>query len=228
MFNKLDIAASLCSFLYFIFFITSLGCLISGQCSEQGNTGVTSMKIITLILPMVFFAKLLYDATIGEQNNYSMHRFQLGILLAYFFIVFLFMCAQVDNNTEAAKNINTLALYILPIFIIASFYSTYELWKTGGKTRSLLYLNLTLAVLYYSLFYFSLEFNGSVFGDFGGNALNSILIAISIILVFLFLYRACSVYVEKYPDQKQKHKYIKGFAKWYVDIFKVFEKTKSV
>jgi hypothetical protein len=201
--NKFDTFALMCSTLYFVFFITTLGCIISGKCSAEGMTAVTVLKIVTLILPTILFAKLLLQ-TIGSEsgpnNKLTMARFQLGILLAYFFLVFIFLCAQAAGNTEAVGNINTLCLYILPIFIMASFYSTYEMWQSGGVPKSIIYLNLVLAILYYSLFYFSLELsgsgsgNGSVFGEFGNDSLNGILIAIAVALVFLFAYQTCFKY----------------------------------
>ncbi len=194
--KKFDAVALTCSTLYFVFFLSSLGCIVSGQCTTEGMTGITAMKIVTLVLPIIFFAKLMLQVIAGENDaNVSMARFQLGVLLAYFFIVFLFLCAQAASNVEAANNINTLALYILPIFVMMSFYSTYEMWKSGTP-KSIIYLNLVLAILYYSLFYFSLEYGGSVFGEFGGNTLNGILMAISIVLIFLFAYRACAAYTE--------------------------------
>ena len=49
---------------------------------------------------------------------------------------------------------------------------------------------LALSVLYYSLFYFSLEFGGNVFGQNGGTAVDGILMALGVILIFEFAYCA--------------------------------------
>jgi hypothetical protein len=184
-----DWLALTCSVLYFVFFVAFLGCILPGNtCDSEGMKGVKIMKILTLILPIVFFGKLAFQS-ITSNSQFNTDRFQLGILLAYFFLVFVFLCADFAGDTAAAQNTNTLCLFILPIFIIASFYNTYETWKSGAPKR-FVYLYLTLSVLYYCLFYFSLEYGGSVFGQFGGTAINGVLMAIGLLLIFQFAYLA--------------------------------------
>lgn len=192
--RKMDTIALISSAIYFLLFIASLGCITSKQCSGEGKTGLTALRIISLVLPMIYFGKLLKDHL---QNKDNSNKFQLGILFIYFFLVFIFLCSEAASNFEAAKNINTLALYILPILIFLSFYNTYEMWKDGKTPKSMIYLNLTLSILYYSLFYFSLQYGESMFGEFGSSALNGILIAISIVLVGLFSFRAMKTWKGK-------------------------------
>jgi hypothetical protein len=190
-----DWFALTCSVLYFIFFVAFLGCILQdSKCTADGMYGVKLMKIITLIPPIIFFGKLAFTAMTSE-SKFNTSRFQLGMLLAYFFLVFIFLCSDLAGNTEAAQNTNTLCLFILPIFIIASFYNTYETWKNGGP-KMYTYLYLTLSVLYYCLFYFSMQYGGSTFGQFGNTSVNGVLMAVGILLIFQFAYVASKSWQE--------------------------------
>lgn len=204
---KFDAFALTCSALYFIFFASSIGCIITSggptQCVPNTDLALTFLKIIFLIPPLLFFAKLCLQA-IFQRNQFTIERFQLGILLAYFVLVFFFLCFYVKALLNGqnpltdpdAQNTNTFCLFVLPIFIIASFYSTYELWKAPRDKvpMFLVYLNLTLSVLYYALFYFSLRFGGNSFGQTGNTSINGILLALAIMLIFQFLYAAGANY----------------------------------
>lgn len=202
--NGFDWFALTCSMLFFIFFAASMGCMVSGQCTSDGMYGLNLMKLITLIPAIIFFAKLLKDSvTTGSAFNIS--RFQLGMLLTYFLFVFIFLCANLAGDATTAANVNTLCLFILPLFIIASFYNTYEMWtgsKTNNMPRHMIYLSLSLSVLYYCLFYFSLQAGGGVFGQMGNSTVNGVLIAVSVLLILQFAYAACMKW--KTADLKNK------------------------
>jgi hypothetical protein len=190
--STFDSFALFCSSFYFILFVAFLGCFTSGTCSDEVIYGIKLAKIILLIPPIIFFSKLAYNS-IYINDKYSARRFQLSLLMIYFLFVFIFLCADIENNTIVAKNINIVCLAILPIFIIISFYNSYESWLDKKIPRYLVYLFLTLSFLYYCLFYFSLKYNGSVFGEFGDKSIDSVLIAIGVLLIFQFAYAATKV-----------------------------------
>lgn len=164
------------------------------------------MRIITLIPPIMYFGLLLYDA-VKVKEGFSVSRFQLGMLLTYFFLVFVFLCADFAGNTEAATNTNTVCLFILPIFIILSFYNTYEAWKNKFAKR-IVCLNLSLSILYYCLFYFSMKSNENTFGQFGNKSVNGIIMAVSILLVFQFAYMASRNWQQSDYSKNKKTKFL--------------------
>lgn len=120
---------------------------------------------------------------------YSIKRSQLSILVIYFILVFIFLSSELAGDKETAKNTNTVCVFILPILILLSFYNTYDSWMNKGP-RPIVILSMLLSILYYCLFYFSLRYGGSVFGDFGNKSVSGMLMAIGILLVFQFFYVA--------------------------------------
>lgn len=182
-----DWFALTCSAIYFILFVVFLGCFETGKCTAEEVYIVNLLKILFLIPPIIYFIKMTY-ATITS-GIYSIKRSQLSILVIYFILVFIFLSSELAGDKETAKNTNTVCVFILPILILLSFYNTYDSWMNKGP-RPIVILSMLLSILYYCLFYFSLRYGGSVFGDFGNKSVSGMLMAIGILLVFQFFYVA--------------------------------------
>ena len=67
--TRFDKIALTCSAMYFLFFTASVACIQSGQCSSTGTLALTYLKILTLILPVMFFAKLLWNSIYDSRFN---------------------------------------------------------------------------------------------------------------------------------------------------------------
>src|SRR4051812_20864253 len=97
---RFDKYAYTSSSIYFFLFAIFLGMAVSGTpYLPGGDTALTALRIIFLVLPIIFFGKLAHGAIVDGKKNMS--KYQLILLMVYFVLVFLFLCAQAASNTEA-------------------------------------------------------------------------------------------------------------------------------
>lgn len=145
--KKFDTVALTSSSSYFLVFTIYLIFMLTKSLNDKKTKDVfNGLRIATLILPIIYFAKLGY---IGLKNKNS-NTIQKCLLSIYFLLVLIILSIDIAEG-DKIQYVYAL-VYISPLLIISSFYLSYEQWK-GGSPKYIVLLSFFLALLYYTSFY---------------------------------------------------------------------------
>jgi hypothetical protein len=183
--KKFDTVSLTSSSAYFAILAVYLIYILTGSISSKQEKDIfNGLRIATLILPIIYFAKLGYLGLKVKNSN----TVQKTLLSIYFLLVLILLILDIIEGDK--KQYIYALVYVSPLLIVSSFYLCYEQWK-NNLPKYITMLSFFLALLYYTSFYdFLIQSN-----DQDSN--RSILIIqtiISFVLFLLFGYSAYSAY----------------------------------
>lgn len=186
MCKNFDTVSLTSSSAYFVILAIYLIFVLTDSIKDKQTKDIfNGMRIATLILPVIYFAKLGY---LGRKNK-DTNTVQKTLLSIYFLLIIILICLDI---TEGDKKQYIYALvYVSPLLIIVSFYLSFEQWK-DNKPKYVLLLSFFLALLYYTSFYdFLITINQNV-GEIKktNESIYIIQTIISFVLFILFGYMA--------------------------------------
>lgn len=181
--KKFDAVSLTSSSMYFLILAIYLIFMLTDSITNKKTKDTfNGLRIITLILPIIYFCKLGYLG-LKDKNTNTIQKFLLGI---YFLLVVILLSLDIAEGDK--KEYIYAMIYISPLLIITSFYLSYEQWK-GGLPKYVVLLSFFLALLYYTSFYdFLIQSN-----DYETN--KSIFIIQTIISFILFLLFGYMAYI---------------------------------
>jgi hypothetical protein len=146
VFNK---TALFSSFGYFLILSVLLIMILTEKITDDMKYKFDIALIVTLILPMVFFA-IMGRIKIREKNIIG--KYQKLVLCIYFLLVLISLSGDLANIDQTY--LTYFKIYILPFLVLFSFYEIYTL-MIGDKPqpKSFIALLLCLSLLYYTSFY---------------------------------------------------------------------------
>lgn len=180
--KEFDVLSLSSSSMYFIVLAVYLIFILTNSIRSKKEKDIfNGLRIATLILPILYFAKLGYL----NRNKKSMDVIQKVLLSIYFLFILIIICLEI---TEGEKKQYVYALvYVSPLLIVASLALCYQQWKSGNVPVYVIMMSLFLAMLYYTSFYdFLLQTSDIKTYD----AILIIQTIISIVLSFIFGYMA--------------------------------------
>lgn len=151
--KKFDTVSLISSSAYFMILAVYLIFVLTNSIKDkQTKDTFNGLRIATLILPVIYFAKLGY---IGLKNNVHngdavSNAIQKSLLSIYFLLVLIVLCLDIAEGSK--KQYIYALIYVSPLLIIASFYLSYEQLK-NNKPKYIVLLSFFLALLYYTSFY---------------------------------------------------------------------------
>lgn len=185
--KNLDLLTFGLSIIYFVLFVVYLFYLMNYiENNEYTDRLITTLRVIFLVPLLLLYIRYYF---VGN-HTIAIKKLQLVLLLVYSVVVLATLSSKLAKDEPARKVIKTFFIYILPLLILASCYSTYKTWKkdkfdTGGKVKDRVSLNssILLTLFYYTIMFFTIN---EEYGHFNKSVIYYSLIIISILLIVQF------------------------------------------
>lgn len=188
--DQFDYTALFSSAVYFLILAILLIMINTNEVNTENSKQFSIALIATLILPIIFFSKLLYLS-----DNNSVDRYQKIVLLIFFAVVLIDSIFTIENIETYNKVLYT-KMTILPILIFLTFGLGWYGWNKKGVPRTLFLLNILLGCIYVVFYVDAILQVEKTKGEIV-TAVVSIETILSFLLMMVFLYMSYKTFEGK-------------------------------